>query len=179
MTDNQAGIALDSETLYQQQQEIITPDGPTIIAVDLQTPANIGSLYRLADAAAAEKIIFIDNKPGAFKNNKTVIRTSRNTCQRITTDFWSHQQFHSDYQTLPSLIALELTSKAENLFSTSLPKACSFIVGSERHGIPDNILNKCQAAVKIPMFGRNGSMNVSHALAICLYEWHRQHTGIN
>ena len=178
MTERNAGIALDSETLYQQQQHIIKPSGCTIIAVDLQTPSNIGSIYRLADASAATKIIFIDKTGRSFSNNKTVARTSRNTCKNVVTEYWDHEKFHADYQSLPTLIALELTSQAESLFSATLPKACSLLVGSERYGISDAILNKCHSAVKIPMFGNNGSMNVSHALAICLYEWHRQHTAI-
>lgn len=178
MSDNKAGTALDSEVLYQQQLEITKPCGPIIIAVDLQTPSNVGSIFRLADACAAEKIIFVEHKPATFKNNKTVIRTSRNTSNKVTAEYWSHDKFHAEYQSLPTIIALELTDKAENIFSSTLPKDCSIIIGSERYGISDDILKKCHRAVKIPMFGHNGSMNVSHALAICLYEWHRQHTYI-
>jgi tRNA G18 (ribose-2'-O)-methylase SpoU len=176
MTDNKAGSPVDSQTLYKQQQTKDKPCGPIIIAIDLQTPANVGAIYRLADATAADKVIFIQDENSSFKNNKIVKRTSRNTSSKIATEYWTHEKFHADYQQLPTLIALELTTTASNIFSTKLANPCSFVIGSERHGIPASILDKCQAAVKIPMFGENGSMNVSHALAICLYEWHRQHT---
>lgn len=178
MTKLGAGTAIDSQTLFKQQQQITTPAAPIIVAIDLQTPANIGSIYRIADAMAVKKIIFIQRDINHFENNKTIIRTSRNTSSKIQTEYWTHKQFHSEYQSLPELIALELTTKAENLFTSKLSKPCSFIIGSEHHGIPDSILKICNSAVKIPMFGNNGSMNVSHALAICLYEWHRQHTRI-
>ena len=179
MTENKAGLPVDSHTLYKQQQEKNKPDAPIIIAIDLQTPANIGSIYRLADATAVDKIIFIQDEDNSFKNNKIVKRTSRDTYLTIATEYWSHERFHADYQQLPTLTALELTTTASNIFDTKLPTPCSFVIGSERHGIPENILNKCHSAVKIPMYGQNGSMNVSHALAICLYEWHRQHTSID
>lgn len=176
MTKNNAGSPIDSQTLYNQQQEKNKPCAPVIIAIDLQTPANVGAIYRLADATAVDRIIFVQDDNTLFKNNKVVKRTSRNTCLKIATEYWTHEKFHSDYQQLPSLVALELTTTATNVFSTKLAKPSSFVIGSERHGIPSEILNKCHSAVKVPMYGENGSMNVSHALAICLYEWHRQHT---
>lgn len=179
MTENKAGSPVDSQTLYKQQQEKNKPNAPIIVAIDLQTPANVGAIYRLADATAVEKIIFIQDEKTTFQHNKIVKRTSRNTCLKIATEYWSHEKFHSSFQQLPTLIALELTTTANNIFATKLPTPCGFVIGSERHGIPESILNKCHSAVKIPMYGDNGSMNVSHALAICLYEWHRQHTSID
>lgn len=176
MTEKNAGSAIDSQTLYHQQKKVNKPTAPIVIAIDLQTPANIGAIYRLADATAIEKIIFVQDSDERFENNKIVKRTSRNTSTKINTEYWTHKKFHQDYSTLPELIALELTTTAVDVFSSSLASSCSFIIGSERHGVPDSVLDKCTAAVKIPMFGENGSMNISHALAICLYEWHRQHT---
>ncbi|WP_373693577.1 hypothetical protein [Limnofasciculus baicalensis] len=38
------------------------------------------------------------------------------------------------------------------------------------------MLEHCQQAVQIPMYGVNGSMNVTHALAIVLFEWRIQHS---
>ncbi|MDH5423417.1 MAG: TrmH family RNA methyltransferase [Gammaproteobacteria bacterium] len=175
-TDNTAGSALHSPSLYQHQQSTSRPDAPLIIAVNLRTPANIGAIYRLADATAVTKIIFVQDNEADYKNHNIVKRTSRNTCFNIETEYWSHQQFQDGANKLPALIAIELTTNATNVFTTALKTSCSFVIGSERFGIPDSILNKCVSAVKIPMFGDNGSMNVSHALAICLYEWHRQHT---
>jgi len=176
MNKNQAGSAISSQALYDQQCSKDKPTGPFIIAINLQTPANIGAVYRLADATAAKKIIFVSDNDSDLRNNKVVKATSRNTSLIIDTEIWSHDEFHLNHQQLPDLIAIELTTKATNIFTTCLPFDCSFVIGSERHGIPDTILDNCKAAVKIPMFGINGSMNVSHALALCLYEWHRQHT---
>ena len=176
MSKNQAGSAISSQMLYNLQCNKDKPAGPVIVAIDLQTPANIGAVYRLADATAAKKIIFVTDNDSDFRNNKVVKSTSRNTSSTIDTELWSHHQFHNNHHRLPELIAIELTTKATNVFTTDLPSNCSFVIGSERHGIPDTVLNDCKSAVNIPMLGTNGSMNVSHALALCLYEWHRQHT---
>lgn len=176
MTSNNAGIRTDSQTLFEQQQKIKKISAPLIIAIDPQTPANVGSIYRLADATASPKIIFIQKTFNSFENNKTIRRISRNTQTCIDTEYWSYEKFDTEYLSLPALIAIEITSQSKNIFNTSLPESCGFVLGSERNGVPDKILQKCASAVHIPMYGQNGSMNVSHALSISLYEWHRQHT---
>lgn len=72
------------------------------------------------------------------------------------------------------MIAVELTSRSIDLFKTTLPEECTLVVGNEEHGIPAAVLELCQQAVHIPMFGVNGSINVTHALAIARFEWRRQ-----
>jgi len=66
MTENKAGLPVDSHTLYKQQQEKNKPNAPIIIAIDLQTPANVGSIYRLADATVVDNIIFIQDVDNTF-----------------------------------------------------------------------------------------------------------------
>ena len=72
------------------------------------------------------------------------------------------------------MIAIEITSKSTSILNTQLAEQCVLVIGNEKHGIAEDVLNMCSNAVHIPMFGGNGSMNVSHALAIVLYEWRRQ-----
>ena len=76
---------------------------------------------------------------------------------------------------LPPLVALEITTQSENIYTTThLSENMGLVIGSERHGIPENVLAMCQAAVHLPMMGVNSSMNVAMALGIGLYEWHRR-----
>jgi len=179
MTSSPAGEKIHSQELYLRQKAVQPVTGPTIIADNLRTPANIASIFRLADAVAAQQIFFLrddkSNGDGALEHNKTIQKLSRHTTA-IKTCYYSRDEFLSVYQSQSPLIAIELTDKASNVFATRLPARCSFVIGSERYGISDEILSHCDSAVCVPMFGNNGSMNVSHALAICLYEWHRQHT---
>jgi TrmH family RNA methyltransferase len=43
-------------------------------------------------------------------------------------------------------------------------------MGSERHGLPNHMINACDALVRIPMVGRPDSLNLSVATSIVLYE---------
>ena len=92
----------------------------------------------------------------------------------LTIEKYTHHEFLDSHEKYQPLIAIEITSASDNLFETTLPDKCTLVVGNERQGIDEKILNVCHHAIHLPMFGNNGSMNVSHALAITLYEWRRQ-----
>lgn len=147
--------------------------GPLIIAAGLQILENIGSVLRIADAAGSPRVLFVN--ADTPQERKRIQRTARNCDALIEWEFWTPAQFLEQCAKLPPLIALELTDASTNIFETALPDPCALIIGSERRGIPAPLLAQCQRAIHIPMYGVNGSMNVTHALAIALFEWRRQH----
>lgn len=149
--------------------------GPIILAAGLQTPENIGGVLRLADAAGSPRVIFV-NADVPQQHNR-LRRTARGCDALVEWEYWTPEQFQSQASALPRLIALELTTASTNIFESTLPTPCALVVGSEQHGIPAPILARCEGAVHIPMYGANGSMNVTHALAIALFEWRRQNDG--
>lgn len=173
-----AGKQLDSQALYEcQQQSNKLSDkevGPVIIATGLRTPENIASVLRVADAAYSNHVIFISDKNHMIEFTNKIQRLSRNTDKNIAIEQYDVEEFLELYNSLPEMIAVEITTLSENIFRASLPDKCCLVIGSESHGINKQVLDKCQRAVHIPMYGENGSMNVSHALAISLFEWRRQ-----
>ena len=75
-----------------------------------------------------------------------------------------------------SLTAIETASDSVNVYNTTLPKKVAFIVGNEISGIRDEFLDKSDKIVHIPVLGNNTSLNVSHALAVVLFEWQRKNS---
>ncbi len=181
MSNGYAGEQLDGQTLYKRQQHLrdcfkYSP-APTIVADHLRLPENIGSVLRLADAGGSQKVIFI-NDP-SDQNLNRVRRTARSCDALVYWEFSSYEDFLSKHVCcLPTLIAIELTSTSTSIFETALPTQCCFLIGNERHGISPTLLKQCQQAIHIPMYGVNGSMNVTHALAIVLFEWRRQSSAL-
>lgn len=169
------GIQIDGQALYEQQKSRRTnrkyPSAPTIVATNLQVPDNIGSVLRLADAAGSNGVIFTGATDIDFKR---VHKTARNCEALVEWDVCTIEQFVNKINTLQPLIAIEITTKSTNIFETILPDVCTFVIGNERYGIPEILLSKCSQAIHIPMYGTNGSMNVTHALSIALFEWRRQ-----
>lgn len=173
-----AGKQINSQVLYENQRSHSTGnticEAPIIIAYGLRTPDNIASVLRVADAVFSTHIIFVTEKDQKFELDNKIKKISRNTDKELNIEQYEVDEFISLCQKLPIMIAIEITTQSKNIFESKLPKKCCMVIGSENHGIDERILKKCQCAVHIPMYGKNGSMNVSHALAIGLYEWRRQ-----
>lgn len=174
-TVNNAGKQLDSKTLFERQKALreagdLLP-GPVVVALGLTVPENHGMVLRLADAAGASRVIFVNEQAPIRARLR---KTARNADNLVPWQVVSIASFLQEIETLAPLIAVELTTQSTNLFTTQLPKTCTLVVGSEQYGIADEVLEKCQSAVHIPLYGVNSSMNVTHALAIALFEWRRK-----
>ncbi|WP_129628737.1 TrmH family RNA methyltransferase [Candidatus Oscillochloris fontis] len=166
---------LEGQELYERQKQLrsqmLYPPAPRIIAANLQIPDNLGSVLRLADAAGSSSVIFI----GAIEiDHKRIHKIARNCDSLIPWEVYDSDRFFEEIHLFRPLVALEITSCSSDIFSTNMPDNCTFVIGNERHGIPEKILSECDFSVHIPMYGTNGSMNVTHALAIALFEWRRQ-----
>lgn len=170
-----SGTQIEGEVLYERQKALRAqkpfPPAPQIIASQLQVPDNIGSVLRLADAAGSSHVIFISNTE---IDEKRIHKTARSCESFVAWEVYSLERFLHEQAAFQPLLALEITSQSNTIFSAALPTSCSFVIGNERHGIPVPVLSLCRQALHIPMYGTNGSMNVTHALGIALFEWRRQ-----
>jgi len=146
---------------------------PIIIADNLRTPENMGSVLRLAANVGAEKVLFINNgveQPRGWKIKKTASGADEKTAWQFIALDQLKDAIPDGYQ----LIAIETAESALNLFETKLPEQCAFIVGHEVHGIGEELLQMADETVYIPVPGVISSLNVTHALGIVLFEWYRQ-----
>lgn len=154
-----------------------TPTSPrtfpiTVLCDGITLPANIGAIFRLADAFGVEKVVFggIDVDITSHKAKQV----SRSTHQWVP-----HSQtpgLEAEISKLKAegyqIFALEITDQSKPLHKLRIrqEQKIALVVGSEIQGISKEVLNLCDQAIHIPIYGRNTSMNVSNALAIILYD---------
>ena len=174
--ENNAGKQIRNRDLYekrtQEKATVTNVIAPIIIVDRIRTPENIASIFRLADAAGIKRIVLVDTE--IDKNNKKINRIARDSIKYLQIEETSLADFILRIRDYQPLYALEITSESKDIFQTELSGMFSIVVGNERQGISQELLDMCSAAIHIPMYGGNGSMNVAHALAIALYEWRRQ-----
>lgn len=148
----------------------------SLVLPDLSVPMNVGGLFRLADAMGIEAIYLTGSTPKP-PNPKT--RKMARSAERFVR--WSH--FADPLKAIARLresghtiVALEQTSHSCDLRALRLSPGAplALVVGSEKFGVPQVLLDAADFVVHVPMFGRNSSMNVVTACAIAVFEIHRQ-----
>jgi len=141
-----------------------------LLCDNVQGPANVGSIFRLADAFGVHEIIFGGKAPDT--SSSRLKKTARNTEKIVR--FRESQNLILAIQDLMSdgftPIALEITSDSVPI--TKYPKnknAIALIIGAEAHGVSQELLDIAHQTLHIPMLGVNSSMNVSQATGIALF----------
>jgi tRNA G18 (ribose-2'-O)-methylase SpoU len=72
-------------------------------------------------------------------------------------------------------VGLEQTTESNCLYDYSYPYRTALIIGSEREGLSQEILDRLDAVVEIPVYGVPASLNVVTAATMAVYEYCRQH----
>ncbi|CAI8184862.1 MAG: tRNA (guanosine(18)-2'-O)-methyltransferase [Formosa sp. Hel1_33_131] len=142
-----------------------------LISDNVSHAANIGSLFRTADAFGVQHLILGGNP---IELGRKFTKTSRATEHSVSfeqteTTLEKIRELKSQNYTL---IALEITEKSRPISELELPNdsKIGFIIGDEKHGVSAPILEVCDHNVHIEMYGQNSSMNVVQATSIGLYE---------
>ncbi len=154
-----------------------------LIAHNLRSCHNVGSLLRTADGFGVEKVFLTGYTPYpispddqrlphlALAQTKQIHKTALGAEK---TQAWFHQQ---DIITLISdlkqkgylLAALEQTKNSTTLNGYKGEADIAVIVGSEVGGLTQSVLGLCDQVLEIPMQGKKESFNVASAAAIALY----------
>ncbi|MBB4078596.1 tRNA G18 (ribose-2'-O)-methylase SpoU [Lewinella aquimaris] len=129
-------------------------------------------MFRLADAAGVSKLLLAGTTPTPPQPGirKTARSTERSVPYEVVKDPVAY--LARSRQSGALILALEITDQSTSLFDLDLPEPDREIVllaGSESTGIAGELLALCDAAVHLPMYGQNTSMNVTVALGAAVY----------
>ena len=152
-----------------------TPGGShpiTLLCTDWTNPLNVGSAFRLADAAGLREIVLAGTTP--TPPNRKIGRTARSTVRSVP---WRTVEDPVTYLTEAKergsiIIALEITDTSVSLFDYQLPDTeyeYVLVAGAEAGGVSPALLACCDVAVHLPMYGQNTSMNLAVALGAAVY----------
>ena len=150
---------------------------PFILVLDSITDVrNFGALCRTAECAGVDAVI-IPSK-GAARVSEDAIKTSAGALHHIRLCRASNLIQTVRYLRDSGLEIISCTEKTEDgLYSGKFNAPVAIVMGSEEFGVSSEILKISSQKVKIPLLGEIGSLNVSVAAGIVLYEARRQQLG--
>lgn len=158
---------LETERLFERIRR------PIVIADNLLTPENMGSMIRISDNIGASEVVFLGTAPtNSMGRLRRSAASSRDNIKWTFTDETNLRSIVGDKK----IIAIETSDNATNIYETQLPEDVAFVVGNESEGMRPNILEQTDMVVYIPVPGPTRSLNVTHAAAVGLFEWYRQMT---
>jgi tRNA G18 (ribose-2'-O)-methylase SpoU len=73
------------------------------------------------------------------------------------------------------LVGLEQATNSQLLYDFQFPRRSILVLGHERQGLTDDVLELLDFVVEIPVYGLPYSYNVATATAMALYEYCRQY----
>ncbi len=150
------------------------PKAPLIIVADsLSSPMNVGAVLRLAANLNAEKTWLVYEQDPGFRSYK-IKSTSSGASEKTDWEIIHPEKLAGVLPAGYEVVAIETTEQAQNLFTAALPQKIVLMVGNERYGISEPVLKLAARHLFIPVPGSISSLNVTHALAVGLYEWYRQ-----
>lgn len=156
-----------------------------VIAHNMRSTFNVGSLLRTAEGLGVQKIFFTGYTPYPKTSadqrlphvsekihaqiHKTALGAEKSIAWEYVEDIQLVLRQLKD-QSIP-VAALEQSPRASNLPGFKAPEKLALVLGEEVHGVPSDILERIEIHLEIPMFGTKESFNVVQAAAMALYEF--------
>lgn len=162
----------DHQLDYDEVDYVVKKFPLCILANDIKTPTNIGSVFRIADGLGVSKIYLTGCTP--VPPDKKINRTARSTVK-----FVDHEYCESALELISKLkqdgykiLSLEITANSTDIskFKVEPSDKICLIIGTERFGIDKELLKASDQAVHIPMHGQNLSLNVAIATGIAVFQ---------
>lgn len=133
---------------------------------------NIGSIFRLADAVAAEKVILCEKSE--TPPHTRIKKASVNTTEWVNWEYFPNSRLAIEDLRFKikdlRIIAIEQSLKSVPYDKTKYTFPIAFVAGHETDGVSKEVLEIADQIVEIPLFGVNKSLNVMVSLGIVLYE---------
>lgn len=179
---HQGVAALLSAAPYRRADELVdeivrTREAPLVVALDgVEDPRNLGAVLRSAAAAGADGVLLgtgrtVGLTPGAVKSSSgAALRVP------IARDPHLAETLHRLHSSGWSVVALV---SAGGRPPESIPgnRPVAVLGGGEARGLRAGLLDSCPLRVTIPMAEGAGSLNLSVAVGVVLFEVRRQRRG--
>jgi 23S rRNA (guanosine2251-2'-O)-methyltransferase len=161
--------AMTMESLFQTVR-----DPALFVVLDgVEDPRNLGAILRTAEAAGADGVLLPERHSAGL--SETVNRASAGALEHVRV-----ARIGNVVQSLEALKARGVwvvgfdAAGTERWDQVDMKKPVALVLGGEGRGIRRLVREHCDHLVSIPLFGHVGSINVSVAAGIALYEVVRQ-----
>lgn len=179
MKNHQGVIAILAAAPYHKLENVI-PDlyeagkTPLLLVLDGVTDTrNFGAIARTAECAGVDAIIIPEN--GSASVTPDAMKTSAGALLYVPVCRVKDLAQTVDFLHDNGIKIVAATEKgARNYTEEDLTVPCAIVMGAEETGVSEAVIRRADALAAIPLVGKIGSLNVSVAAGVMLYEVVRQ-----
>jgi len=137
--------------------------GPGIVLLQISDPGNMGTLIRTCAAMGFQSVVTIE---GVDPWNPKAIQASAGQIANVDLFPWTWETLIENKKdlTLIALVVKDGSSPQEIDFKNAL-----LVIGSESHGIPEQLISDCDKKLTLQMPGKTESLNAAVAGSIAMY----------
>ncbi|MFO7947426.1 MAG: RNA methyltransferase [Armatimonadota bacterium] len=172
-TENPQGIAATAKIEYASLDDV-APEGPSLYLMlhDIRDPGNMGTLVRSAAAFDCRALVILGSCVDLF--NPKVIRATAGGvfAIRLVEVSWEVAGPWADENDIVTVAAAVEADERSDM--AEYGERTALVIGSEAHGLPQEVLTQTDLQVRIPMSADVESLNAGVAAGILLYEIYTQ-----
>ena len=172
--DHQGVVAWCEPFRYADAYELAKREAPLLVCLDQVTdPHNLGAVVRSADGVGATGVVIPAH--GSVRVTPAVCRASAGAVEHVPIAVVPNLARYLADVKGNELWAYAADSEGTvSMWDADLTGGVALVLGAEGKGVRPLVRRTCDATVSIPLGGKVGSLNVSVAAAVLLFEARRQ-----
>lgn len=172
--DHQGVVSWSEPFRYTDAWELAATEQALLACLDQVTdPHNLGAVIRSAEGAGATGVVVPAH--GSARVTPAVCRASAGAVEHLPVAVVPNLARYLAEVKGPDLWAYAADPEGSlSMWDADLRGGVALVLGAEGRGVRPLVRRTCDALVSIPLGGHVGSLNVSVAAAILLYEARRQ-----
>jgi 23S rRNA (guanosine2251-2'-O)-methyltransferase len=176
--EHQGVCAVVGEFPYAGTEELLVKDDCFILALDeVQDPQNLGAICRTAECVGVTGVVICERRAAAV--TAAVCRASAGAVEHLRiaragnlTDFLEAAKRKGCW-----CYGAAAAEGAVGYDAPDYSGGVVLVLGAEGRGLRPRVAANCDALIALPLRGRIGSLNVSAAGAVLLYEMLQKRSG--
>jgi 23S rRNA (guanosine2251-2'-O)-methyltransferase len=158
---------------YVELDDVMAIPDPFVVVLDGVTdPHNLGATLRVADGAGASGLVIPKDRAAGI--TAAVVKASAGASEHVPVARVTNLRRAIDRMKSKGLWVYAAEVGGIPYTDLNLAGPVGLVLGSEGRGVRRLVREGCDGAVSVPMLGAVGSLNVSIAAAVLLYEARRQ-----
>ncbi|MBR1668313.1 MAG: RNA methyltransferase [Bacteroidaceae bacterium] len=150
-------------------------DALVVVVERVEKPGNLGAILRSADAAGVDAVLVCDALTDLY--NPNLIRSSVGAVFTVPCVVCGSEECIKFLKERGVKILTAQLQDSELYYDTDMKGATAIVMGTEATGLTDVWRRVADAHIRIPMLGKEDSLNVSVSAAVLMYEAVRQRCG--